>query len=306
MERKRVFCLLWLVVVCASVTAFACTDVMVGKLATTDGSVITSHTCDGAYDSRLMIIPAADHEAGAMAPVYKGIIRAYPEFPIERYKPMVQLGEIPEVSHTYKIFKIGYPFANEHQVLIGEQTIGNSKKVSPNLDEAIMYIEQLEIYGLQRATTARECIQIMGQLAEEWGYADGGEGLAVADANEVWLFEVYAVGPLWAKDSGKPGAVWCAQRVPDDHATVTCNQSRIGQIDPTDTANFMCSSNYMQAAIDSVCTIRRAGNRSSGSTRTRIAEARSVTDCGVVFSLLNPSGNWSVRGRRELPVLGEA
>ena len=161
-------------------TSFACTDIVLGKKVTPDGSVVTSQTCDGQYDSRINIIPAAEHESGTMAPVYEGIIRAYPQFLKEHpylrtYAPMKKLGEIPEVPHTYKIFSIAYPFANEHQVLIGETTLGNEQECSPNLDEAIMYIEQLEIFGLQRAKTARECIEVMGKLAEEYGYADAGE-----------------------------------------------------------------------------------------------------------------------------------
>jgi dipeptidase len=292
MVRGRVFWTAFVAIVGVTFLAGACTDVMVGKLASTDGSVITSHTCDGAYDSRLVIIPAADHAPGEMASVYKGIIRAYPEFPIERYKPMVKLGEIPEVAHTYKIFQIGYPFANEYQVLIGEQTIGNSKLVTANPDQAIMYIEQLEIYGLQRGKTAREVVQIMGQLAEQYGYADGGEGLAVADENELWLFEVYAVGPLWSKDSGKPGAVWCAQRLPDDHVSVTCNKSRIGEVDPSDTANFMMSSNYKQAAIDLGLYDPASGQPFVW--KYAYADCRGKVDDRLwrVFSLLNPSGNW--------------
>lgn len=292
MQSRRLFWIALVVAVGMTFAAAACTDVFVGKLATTDGSTITSHTCDGAYDSRLVVVPAADHAPGTMAPVYKGIIRAYPEFPIERYAPMVQLGEIPEVAHTYKIFQIGYPFANEYQVLIGEQTIGTNKKAAPNLDEAIMYIEQLEIFGLQRGKTAREVIQIMGQLAEEYGYADGGEGLAVADENEVWLFEIYSVGPLWSKDSGKPGAVWCAQRLPDDHASITCNKSRIGQIDPTDTENFMFSSNYMQAAIDVGLYDPASGDPFVW--KYAYKDCRGSVDDRLWrgFSLLNPSGNW--------------
>ena len=92
---------------------YACTDIMVGKLASTDGSVITSHTVDGRYDSRIIIVPAADHEAGTMAPVYENIVYA-------DHIPLVKLGEIPQVAHTYKYFNGAYPYANEHQVIIGE------------------------------------------------------------------------------------------------------------------------------------------------------------------------------------------
>jgi len=225
-----------------------CIDIMAGKKATVDGSVLTSQTCDGGYDSRLIIIPAADHKPGTMAPVYKGIIRAAPEFP--NREPLVKLGEIPEVPHTYKIFKIAYPIANDQGVIVGETTLRNETECSPNLDTAIMYIEQLQIFGLQRAKTAREFIEIVGELAEKWGYVDRGECLNVADENEVWVLEMYPVGPLWTPESGKPGAVWAAQRVPDDHIATVPNKSTIWEIDPNDTKNFIVSSNYKDAAIE--------------------------------------------------------
>ncbi len=275
------------------VLAFPCTDVLVSKGATVDGSVITTHTCDGAYDSRLIIVPAADHAPGTMASVWKGMIRAYPEF--SQYPPMVKLGEIPEVPHTYKIFKIAYPFANEHQVMIGENTIGRASVLAPNLDEAILYIEQLEYFGLQRAKTARECILVMGELAEKYGYADTGEGLAIADPNEVWLFEIYPVGPLWTRDSGKPGAVWAAARVPDGHVAVQPNRSRIGEIDPHDTENFMVSSNYMSCAIE-----LGLYDPASGEPFVWRFVYRDVRPLSLdyrtwrLFNLLAPSGNWQI------------
>lgn len=92
----------------------------------------------------------------------------------------------------------------------------------------------------------------MGELAEKFGYGftDTGEMLAVADPNEVWIFEIMPVGPLWTPESGKPGAVWCAQRVPDDHVSVCPNESRIGEIDLKNKDYFMASPNVIQFAID--------------------------------------------------------
>jgi len=262
-----------------------CTDIMVGKKASADGSVITSHTCDGRYDSRIIIVPAADHEPGEMVPVYKNIIRG-------DYKPLEKLGEIPQVPHTYKYFNVGYPFANNYQVVIGETTIGNETECSPNLDEAIMYIEQLEIFGLQRAKTARECIKIMGELAEEYGYADRGECLAVTDPQEAWVFEIYPVGPFWTKKSGKPGAVWCAQRVPDDHITCIPNKSRIGKIDPNDTENFIVSSNYIDSAIELEIYDPASGEPFIWKFTYRDVRGREDPRLWRVYSVLAPSGNW--------------
>jgi dipeptidase len=222
-----------------------CTDIVVGKKASTDGSVITSHTVDGRYDSRIIIVPAADHEPGEMAPVYEWIIYA-------DYMPLVKLGEIPQVAHTFKYFNGAYPYANEHQVIIGETTLGGAEETK-NSEDAIMTIEQLEVFALQRAKTAREAIKIMGELAEKYGYREScwlGECLTVTDPNEAWVFEIYGVGPLWTLESEKPGAVWCAQRVPDDHITCIPNMSRIAEINPEDTENFIVCDNYIETAVE--------------------------------------------------------
>ncbi|MGM0465185.1 MAG: C69 family dipeptidase, partial [Acidobacteriota bacterium] len=94
--------------------------------------------------------------------------------------------------------------------------------------------------------------KLMGQLGEKYGYGfhDSGEMLAVADPEEVWIFEIMPVGPLWTPESGKPGAVWCAQRVPDDHVSVCPNESRIGEIDVENKDMFLASSNVISLAVD--------------------------------------------------------
>ncbi|RCW88480.1 dipeptidase [Halanaerobium sp. DL-01] len=234
--------LLLIITLVLSGSTFACTDIVVGKNASTDGSVITSHTVDGRYDSRIQIIPAQDHKAGTMAPVYENIVYA-------DHKDLVKLGEIPEVEHTYKYFHGAYPYANEHQLIIGETTIVGAPETA-NSDEAIMTIEQLEVFALQRCKTAREAVKLMGKLAEEYGFREScyrGECLTVTDPNEAWVFEVFGVGPMWTKDSGKPGAVWAAKKVPDDHVTVVPNFSRIRKINP-DSEDMMVSDNYLQVA----------------------------------------------------------
>jgi dipeptidase len=117
---------------------------------------------------------------------------------------------------------------------------------------AVMDITTLTMLAMERCTTAREAIQLMGSLGEKYGYGfhDSGEMLAVADPNEIWLFEIMPVGPLWTPDSGKPGAVWCAQRVPDDHVGFCPNESRIGEINLEDKDHFMASSNVISFAVD--------------------------------------------------------
>ena len=244
-------------------------------------------------------MPAADHKSGEMAPVYKGILHG------DR-KPLKKLGEIPQVDHTYKYFNVAYPFANENQVLMGETTIDGARETT-NSQDAIMTIEQLEVFALQRAKTAREAIQIMGDLAVKYGYRASchlGEALTVTDPNEAWVFEVFGVGPLWTPKSGKPGAVWCAQRVPDEHITCVPNMSRIAMIDPNDTENFMVCENYINTAVELDLYDPASGepfiwrniygdvlHKSTGS-RVRIWR---------VYSEFAPSGNWVMENAPNYP-----
>jgi len=105
---------------------------------------------------------------------------------------------------------------------------------------------------MERCKTAREAIELMGSMAEKYGYGfhDSGEMLAVADTKEIWLFEIMPVGPLWTPETGRPGAVWCAQRVPDDHVSFCPNESRIDEIDIENKDFFMASPNVVSYAIE--------------------------------------------------------
>ena len=230
-----VFVILMLVTV-LGMGAYACTSVVVGKDASVDGSVMTTHTCDGWYDARIQVVPGQTFEAGAMTPINKNICNV-----TRPNKELLLVGEIPQVEKTYTYYHVGYPFMNENQVMIGETTISGYRDYRNG--DAWMVIEQLQVLGLQRAKTARECVEIMGALAEKYGYGDGGECLTVTDPNEAWFFEILGPGPLWTPDSGKPGAVWVAQRIPDDEVGVSANRSRIGEIDLDDKDFFMASSN---------------------------------------------------------------
>ncbi len=219
----------------------ACTNVVVGKDASVDGSVMTSHTVDGNYDSRIQIIPGGEWPEGTMIPVYKG--RLYETIP-GRTSRIV--GEIPQAPITYTYFHSSYSFMNENGVIIGETTFwgGNAHSNSKGLFD----IDELQAFGLNRSTTARECIQVMGALAEKYGYSDIGETLTVIDGNEAWFFEIVGPGPLWEPGSDMPGAVWAAQRVPDDHVSVSANRARIGVMDLNDSDYFMASSNILTHA----------------------------------------------------------
>ncbi len=235
----------------------ACTVIMVGKNASVDGSVITTHTCDcGLCDWTFRYIPAADHPAGSTRKIYHiDQFRTWPPdsgLKWERYKDDFTGLEIPQVPHTFGYIHGAFGYMNDMQVAIGESTIGCHKKMENPTPSAKFDITMLTLIAMERARTAREAIQIMGELAEKYGYGftDTGEMLAVADPKEVWVFEIMPVGPLWTPESGKPGAVWCAQRVPDDHVSVCPNESRIGEIDLKNKDYFMASPNVIQFAID--------------------------------------------------------
>ncbi len=136
--------------------------------------------------------------------------------------------EIPEPAHTYGYMHGVFGYMNDQQLAIGESTIGNVRKLGNPTPTAKTDITMLTLLAMERCKTAREAIQLMGSLAEKYGYGfvDGGEMLAVTDPKEVWIFEIMPVGPLWTPESGKPGAVWCAQRVPDDDGQRLPQRSR--------------------------------------------------------------------------------
>lgn len=215
-----------------------CTSIMVGRLASTDGSVITSHTCDGRYRTWAQMEPAADHEPGTMHPVLRGTMQTKFRGDTTGVRLM---GEIPEVAHTYAYLNTAYPCLNEKQLAIGETTFGGPDTL---VNKAGWFtIEELERVALQRCDNARDAIRLMGSLAEQYGYGDSGECLTVADKHEVWQFEIVGVG------KEKIGAAWVARRIPDDHVGVSANIPRIGKIDRKD-KDMMASANVEQVALE--------------------------------------------------------
>ena len=287
-----------LLVTVFSITSLACTNILVGKEASTDGSVFTSHTVDGRYDSRIRVIPAQDHEEGAMLKIYRGKDFKKAERP--EVEPEV-VGEIPQVDHTYKYFESCYSLANEHQLFTAETTQGGARETK-NSSEAIMSIRMLSRIALQRAKTAREAIKIMGDLAVRYGFAETaylGECLSVADPNEVWMFEVYGAGPIWERDSDIPGAAWAAKRVPDNHVSINPNYSRFRKLDPND-EDTMVSEGYIELAEHleiydpeedgEFIWNEIYGNVSPGNDRM-----------WRLYSLLKPSKDWDYNKTHEYP-----
>lgn len=234
-----------------------CTVIMVGKDASVDGSVMTTHTCDcGFCDWTWRYIPAADYKPGKIRKIYHiEQLTTYP--PEEGLKwDLIKKDEtgleIPQVPHTYAYIHGAFGYMNDHQLALGESTIGCHKKMENPTPSAKFDITMLTLIVMERCKTAREAIKLMGSLSEKHGYGhtDTAEMLALADPNELWLFEIMPVGPLWTPESGKPGALWCAQRVPDDHVSVCPNESRIGEIDLDNPDYFMASPNAVSFAVE--------------------------------------------------------
>jgi len=249
---KNLFLILFAVLSMAMTTkTYSCTIIAAGKKATADGSVIISHTDAGA-DCRVHVMPGQYFAEGAMAPVYWGMVDL--GRPLGDYGDT--LGMIPQVTETYSYFQSAYPQMNEWQLSIGEST--TSMRDELKLDEAtcrqIMTVEQAQAFALQRCKTSREALKLITALMEKYGFRPScvgeSETLALGDPNEVWILEIFAVGNDWTPESGKPGALWAAQRLPDDQITMIPNWSIIKQIDIKDTANFRASVNYMSEAIE--------------------------------------------------------
>ncbi len=215
----------------------SCTSIMVGKNASTDGSVITSHTCDSWYRTWMTMTPARDYERDTVTAIYEG--RMHTQSSSDSTKLYVR-GTIPQARHTYRYLDTAYPCLNEHQLAMGETTIGGHDTLRNKA--GMFYIEELQRIALERCTTAREAIALMGSLAEKYGYGDSGECLTVADPNEVWIFEIFGAGPK------RVGAVWAAVRIPDDEIAVSANISRIGTLDLADKSHYMASSNVREVA----------------------------------------------------------
>jgi len=214
-----------------------CTSIMVGKQASTDGSVMTAHSCDGNYRTWLQIEPRRTNPAGARRPIYWG--RLHTETPSDARGIQLK-GEIPEVAETYRYFNVAYPAMNEKGLAIGETTIGGRRMLEN--DEGLFLIENLQALALERTATAREAIQLIGELVKEYGYGDSGECLTFADSKEVWHFEIMGAGPI------ETGAVWAAVRIPDGHVGVSANIPRISALDLDDSDHYMASENVHSLA----------------------------------------------------------
>jgi dipeptidase len=208
----------------AATFASACTNFIVGKQASADGSVICTYNAD---DYGLFIglchYPAGKHAKGEMRDIVNWDTQKF-------------IGRIPEAPETYNV--IGN--INEYQVTIGETTYGGREEmVDPT--GGIDY-GSLIYLGLQRSKTAREAIKVMTTLADTYGYCSEGETFTICDPNEAWIMEMMGKGP------GSKGVVWVAQRIPDNAICGHANQSRIGKFDMKDKENVMYSKDVVKFA----------------------------------------------------------
>ena len=204
--------------------AFPCTNFLIGKKASTDGSTMISYSADS-YNlyGELYHWPAQKYNAGDILKVY--------EWDSGKY-----LGEIPQVMQTYNVMGN----MNEYQVAIGETTFTGRSELSDST--GIMDYGSLIYITLQRAKTAREAISIMTKLVKDHGYYSTGESFSIADPNEVWVME------LIGKGVGNKGAVWVAIRIPDDCVSAHANQARIQQFPLNDPENCLYSPDVISFA----------------------------------------------------------
>lgn len=205
--------------------ADACTNLIAGKKATTDGSVLMTYAADSHnLYGMLTHTPAADHKAGEMRKVVEW----------DTGKP---LGEILQVAHTYNV--VGN--MNEHQLAIGESTWGGHEELVDTTGNSVIDYGSLIQIALERATNARDAIKVMTDLVEKYGYASSGESFSVADKDEVWVLEMIGKG-------AEKGAVWVAVRIPDDAISGHANEPRIRKVDFKDKKNVMHSPDVISFA----------------------------------------------------------
>ena len=228
MDMKKTLMVAIGVMLMALSNGYACTNFIVGKKASADGSVICSYNADsyGAF-MNLARYPAAKHKKGDMRKIF--------EWDTNKY-----LGEIPEAEETYSV--VGN--INEWQLTIGETTYGGREEMVDST--GIIDYGSLIYIGLQRSKTAREAIQVMTSLVEKYGYCSEGETFTICDPNEAWILEMQGCGP--DRQKSKERVVWVARRIPDEAICGHANQSRIGRFPMKDKQNVLYSKNVVKYA----------------------------------------------------------
>ena len=186
-------------------SAWACTNLIVGKKASADGSVMCTYNCDGfGFSGSLFYSPSGRHDPGELIAIHG-------------WGPSHEGQFVKQVPYTYNVVGL----MNEKQVTIVETTFDGRLELVNN--EGLLDYFSLMRLALQRSATAREAIKCMAELVEEYGYNSSGETITICDPNEAWIMEIIGKGP------GRKGAVWVALRIPDDCICAHANLSRIRQ-----------------------------------------------------------------------------
>lgn len=208
----------------AAIPALACTNLIVGKRASADGSVMVTYNADdyGSYGF-LHFYPAGTHAPGTMRPLY-------------HYETNNYLGEIPDAPYTYGV--VGQ--INDQQLTIMETTYGGREELVDST--GLLDYGSLMYLTLQRAKTAREAIDVWVSLADTYGYQSEGESITFADPNDVWVMDMIGRGP------GVKGILWVARRLPDDCITGHANQARITTFPLKDKDNCLYAKDVIKFA----------------------------------------------------------
>jgi len=238
---------------------------MVGKRATEDGSVLMASSCDGDVMGLIYVMPAKTYPPDTKLPMYWNVPRPknYEEYQANVRKGYDLVGYLP-VKETYRsiilagnVESMTTGGLNEHGLNIAIEFLPmrdglacDKGVVGPNSNH---WTTSLIANGLLRAKTAREAIRVIGSMIDEYGFLyyrapSAGVALPIADDQETWLMEIFGPGENWTPDSGKPGGVWCAQRIPDGQVGCSANRSRIGKVDLADKDHFMASANIFSLA----------------------------------------------------------
>lgn len=268
-----------LVVSGVSVHVDSCTNFIVTKGASVDGSVMITYTCDGEFFPHMSFEPAADHGPNEYVEIkdFGGKLK----------------GKIKQVPHTYAVVDL----MNEHQLVIGETTFtGREELINP---DGVLHYWWLMRLTLERARTAREAVEVMAGLVDEYGYASEGESISIGDPNEAWLFEIIGPGP------GGKGANWVALRIPDGYVCAHANKSRIGEFPLNDKKNCLYSPNVVDFAIKKGYYDPASGKPFNFNEAYCPADKQKLryteTRVWSIFRRVAPSREWPVDYHRGVP-----
>ncbi|HHT15146.1 MAG: dipeptidase [Christensenellales bacterium] len=249
-KRLAVLTALLLVLMMATQGVLACTIVSVGKEAMADGSTVSTHNDDStSADFRLWIIPSMKGGEGVTRDIVLDSHNYgdYSDFPNTKdYGNGFVVGELPQPNDTYAHFHSRYSFINEKGVAMGEATFSYDRGFRDSKVYELIYGKNdglidcwnAQDIALERAATAKEAVEIMGKLCEDYLWKDYGETINVCDGTEVWVFEAYGLD------------LWAAVRLPENAFFVAANRARICEFDFEDKENYLCSPNLKSFAVE--------------------------------------------------------